>query len=99
MQFSQAYDKEYSLSSNYFKGRGELNLSWILDFYPGIALFHVESTHGTRQEIVLVYSLAMVMNWDINLEFLDYCLSIPKQDSHLLHKNLFVLLSSVEIVG
>ena len=99
MQFTQAYDKEYSISSNYFKGHGDFNLSWILEFYPGITLFHVDSTHGTRKEILFTSSLAMVMKPYINLEFLDYCLSIPKEDIHMLQKNMFVLLSSVEMVG
>ena len=90
MQFTQAYDKEYSISSNYFKVHGELNFSWILEFNSGITLFRVESTHGTRQDIILASSLAMVMNQEINSGFMDYCLSIPKEDSHLLQKISFL---------
>ena len=45
--------------------------------------------HGTRHYIVFVSSLEMVINREINLEFLDYCLSIPKEDIHMIHKNMF----------
>ena len=74
-------------------------MSWILYFYPGITIFRVDNTHGTTQDIVFAYSLTMVMNQEINLEFLDYFLIILKEDSHLLHKKLFVIISLVEMVG
>ena len=73
-------------------------MSWISEFYPEIALFNMESTHGNSQYIVFTYSLVIVINRDINLEFLDYCLSIPKEDIHMIHKNMFVLISLVEMV-
>ena len=55
--------------------------------------------HGTRYDIVFTSSLEMVINWEINIEFMDYFLIFPKEDIHLLKKNMFVLLSLVEMVG
>jgi hypothetical protein len=36
-----AVDKEFSLSSNYPKGHGELFREWIHEHYPGVLLLHV----------------------------------------------------------
>ena len=99
VQFARAYDKEFSRSANYVKGHGEFNMSWLMKNYPSLLLFHVESTHGARQDIVFTSSLAMFMNREVNMEFLDYCLSMPGKDGHILQKNLFVLLSSLEMVA
>ncbi len=45
--FARAYDKEFSLAANYPKGHGELFAEWMKENYPGVLLFHVESTHGS----------------------------------------------------
>ena len=39
---ARAYDKGFSLSSNYPKGFGELFIEWMMDKHPGYVLYHVE---------------------------------------------------------
>ena len=98
---AQAYDKEFSLATNYPKGHGELFAKWMKENYPGELLFHVESTHGSRQDIMFTAALAIAMNRSFNIEFLDYCLCMSdktKQD-HVLQRSLFILLSSVEMAA
>jgi len=77
LAFCRAYDKEFSLAANYPKGHGSHFLSWVKKYYLGVLLFHVESTHGGRQDIMYSSSLAMYINRGINAEFLDHCLKIP----------------------
>jgi hypothetical protein len=77
LAFARAYDKEFSLAANYPKGHGAHFLAFVKKYYPGVLLFHVESTHGGRQDIIYSSSLAMFINRGINVEFLDHCLEIP----------------------
>ena len=97
--FARAYDKEFSLAANYPKGHGELFIEWLKENYPGQLLFHVESTHGSRQDIMFTAALAIAMNRSFNVEFLDYCLwmSDKMKKDHVLQRNLFVVLSSLEM--
>jgi hypothetical protein len=99
--FARAYDKEFSLAVNYPKGHGELFAEWMKENYPGKLLFHVESTHGSRQDIMFTAALAIAMNRAFNVEFLDYCLrmSDKKKKDHVLQRNLFVVLSSLEMAS
>ncbi len=97
--FAQAYDKEFSLSVNYPKGHGELFAEWMKENYPGELLFHVESTHGSRQDIMFTAALAIAMNRLFNIEFLDYCLQMSDKKNHVLQRSLFIVLSSIEMVA
>jgi hypothetical protein len=101
MAFAGAYDKEFSLAANYPKGHGELFVKWIKENYPGELLFHVESTHDSHQDIMFTAALAIVMNRSFNVEFLDYCLrmSDKTKKDHVLQRNLFVVLSSLEMAA
>jgi len=69
--------------------------------YPGELLFHVESTHGSRQDIMFTAALAIAMNRAFNVKFLDYCLrmSDKTKKDHVLQINLFVVLSSLEMAA
>ena len=99
--FARAYDKEFSLAANYPKGHGELFAEWMKENYPGELLFHVESTHGSRQDIMFTAALAIAMNRSFNIDFLDYCLRMSdktKRD-HVLQRSLFVVLLSVEMAA
>ena len=96
--FARAYDKEFSLAANYPKGHGHLFLIWLRKHYPGILLYHVESTHGTRQDILYTSSLAMFINRKVDIEFLAYCLE-GEHDTNILQRNLYVLLTSNEMVA
>jgi hypothetical protein len=88
--FAQAYDKEFSLSANYPKGHGELFAKWMKENYPGELLFHVESTHGSCQDIMFTAALAIAMNRSLNIEFLDYCLRMSDKKNHVKQRSLFV---------
>jgi hypothetical protein len=72
--FAWAYDKEFSFAANYPKGHGELFAEWMKENYPGELLIHVESTHGSRQDIMFTAALEIAMNRVFNVKFLDYCL-------------------------
>jgi hypothetical protein len=99
--FARAYDKEFSLAANFLKGHGELFTEWMKENYPGKLLFHVESTHGSQQDIMFTAALAIAMNQSFNVEFLDYCLwmSDKTKKDHVLQRNLFVVLLSLEMAA
>ena len=97
----RAIDKEFSLSANYPKGHGELFLEWIREHYPGVLLLHVERAAGSRQDLSTEGSLAIYMNYEYYVEFLDEMLR--KRDAHdkasILQQNLFVVLTSSEMLA
>ena len=99
--FARAYYKEFSLAVNYPKGHGELFAKWMKENYPGELLFHVESTHGSCQDIMFTAALAIAMNRSFNIDFLDYCLRMSDKTNkdHVLQRSLFVVLSSVEMAA
>eukprot|EP00956_Cyclotella_meneghiniana_P030815 scaffold78775_cov36-Cyclotella_meneghiniana.AAC.2 len=97
----RAIDKEFSLSANYPKGHGELFLEWIRENYPGVLLLHVERASGSRQDLCTEGCLAIYMNYEYYVEFLDEMLR--KRDANekasILQQNLFVILTSVEMLA
>ena len=95
MTIARAYDKEFNLAMNYPKGHGDFFAEWMKENYPGELLFHVESTHGSCQDIMFTTALAIAMNRSFNIEFLDYCLRMSDKTNkeHVLQRNLFVVLS------
>ena len=58
--------------------------------HPDYVLFHVERVRAARQDLILEASLAIYMNNDPNVDFLDYYLRTPgkRQDNILLHNLL-----------
>jgi hypothetical protein len=97
--FARVYDKEFSLAANYPKGHGELFTEWMKENYPGELLFHVESTHGSRQDSMFKAALAIAMYRLYNIEFVDYCLWMSDKKDHVLQRSLFVVLSSIEMAA
>ena len=97
----RAIDKEFSLSANYPKGHGELFLEWIRENYPGVLLLHVERASGSRQDLCTEGCLAIFMNYEYYVEFLDQMLR--KRDANekasILQQNVFVILTSVELLA
>eukprot|EP00956_Cyclotella_meneghiniana_P032426 scaffold89181_cov36-Cyclotella_meneghiniana.AAC.1 len=97
----RAIDKEFSLSANYPKGHGELFLEWIRENYPGVLLLHVERASGSRQDLCTEGCMAIFMNYEYYVEFLDQMLR--KRDANekasILQQNLFVILTSVEMLA
>ena len=57
-----AYDKGFSISSDYPKGSGELSIEWMMDKHPGYVLYHVEQVRGSRQDMILEALLAIYIN-------------------------------------
>jgi len=72
---------------------------WKKENYPGELLFWVKSTHGSRQDIMFTAVLEIAMNRAFNVKFLDYCLrmSDKTKKDNVLQRNLFVVLSSLDI--
>ena len=98
--FARAYDKGFSLSANYPKGFGELFIQWMMDTHPSYVLYHVERVRGARMDMILEAALAIYMNREVNVEFLDHMLSTPgKSSENVLMRNLFLLLGSPEMAA
>ena len=98
--FARAYDKGFSLSANYPKGFGELFIQWMMDTHPSYVLYHVERVRGARQDMILEAALAIYMNREVNVDFLDHMLSTPgKSSENVLMRNLFLLLGSPEMAA
>ena len=67
----------------------------MVDKHPGYVLYHVEWVQGSRQDMILEASLAIYMNWEVNIELLDDSLRMPgKRRDNILMRNIFVLLTS-----
>ena len=64
-----------------------------------ILLFHVESSHGTRQGIIYSSSLAMHLNCLPNIELLEHAMSVPGKQHKILQTNLYALLTPDEMVA
>ena len=89
----RACDKKYSFCANYPKGHGELFNTWMEEHHHRALLLHVERTTGSRNDLIVVY-----WNNQYWVEFLDDCLRISG-DNILKEQNLFVVLSSLEIIA
>jgi hypothetical protein len=97
---ARAFDKLLKLLCNYLKGDGDLFATFGRNHHPGILLYPVKSTHGSRQDIVFSSSVTMVMNCDVVIRFLDYMLSMPDNDGDsILRRNIFCVLSSSEMIA
>lgn len=66
-----AYHKEFSLTSNYPKGHGELFREWIIQNYPMEFLLHAERANGNRMDVICMGADAVYNNRPKNVEFLD----------------------------
>ena len=94
----RAYHKEFSLTANYPKGHGELFRNWIIKNYPLEFLLHAERATGSRQDLICMGADAIYMNRPLNVEFLDERLRV-RGNENILQKNLFVVLSSLEMIA
>ena len=94
----RAYHKEFSLTANYPKGHGELFREWIIENYPSEFLLHAERSSGSRQDIICMGAPAIYINRPLNVEFLDEKLR-QLGNENILQKNLFIVLSSLEMIA
>ena len=96
---SCAYNKEFGLDANYPKRHRVWFHAWIKMHFRRILLFHVKSTHGTNQNIMYSYSLAIHINHLPSIEFFEHAMSVPGKQHNILQKNLYVLLTSDEMIA
>ena len=61
-------------------------------------LLHAERASGSRQDIICMGADAVYINRPLNVEFLDERLRI-KDNSNILQQNLFIVLSSLEMIA
>ena len=97
----RAIDKMFSLSANYLNGDGAKFAQWMKEKHPGALLLHVERAAGSRQDLCTEGSLPIYMNYEYYLEYLDETLHNVSKDkpAGILRKNLFVVLSSEEMIA
>ena len=96
---ARAFDKEFSGSANYAKGHWLTFSAYVRKYWPGIPLYAVECTHGARMDILFTTAPAMYMNRMVCLYFLRWSLSRKDRTTNILQRNLFVTLSSHEMVA
>ena len=61
-------------------------------------LYHIDRVQGSRQDMILEASLAIYMNQEVNIEFLDESLRmLGKRRNNIRMRNIFVLLASPEM--
>ncbi len=92
----RAVDKEFSLPENYPKGHGDMFKHWLPKYHPGVLLVHIQRTAGSCQDLATKGASAMYWNRIYYIEFLDEGLQGTKDN--ILQENLFVVLTSVEMV-
>ena len=67
----RAFHKEFSLTDNYPKGRGEQFRTWMIKRYPKEFLMHAERATGSRQYIITMGAGPIYWNHTFNVKFLD----------------------------
>jgi len=93
-----AYHKEFSLTANYPKGHGELFREWVMKNYPQEYLMHAERSNGGRQDTICMGAGPIYKNRPVNVHFLDERLRV-KDNDNILQQNLFIILSSLEMIA
>ena len=94
----RAFHKEFSLDANYPKGHGEKFRSWMIKNYPMEFLMHAERATGSRQDLVTMGAGPVYWNRVYSAEFLDKALR-RKGNDNILQQNLFIILSSVDMIA
>ena len=93
-----AFHKEFSLTANYPKGHGKLFREWVMKNYPQEYLMHAERSNGGRQDTICMGAGPIYKNRPINVHFLDDRLRV-KDNDNILQQNLFIILSSLEMIA
>ena len=97
--FARAFDKFFSLSANYPKGKGKDFAEYMKEKFLGVLLFHVEGAQGSRHDLLFMAAPAIYMNRWHCLTYALYLLRIPKKQDNILLRNLVVMMTSVEMVA
>ena len=94
----RALDKCFSLPANYPKGNGVEFKHWLEKYHECVPLYPVQRSTGARNDMILEGAAAVYINGWLYKLFLDEQLSTPRADS-ILQENLFIVLSSVELLA
>jgi hypothetical protein len=100
--FAWAFDKEFSLCTNYPKGHRGLFRQWMKANHPGELLWHVEhAASGGRQGVASMAAFAIFWNRHYCIDFLDEILMYRDTGAkdNILANHFWILLSSVEMVA
>ena len=96
---ARAYDKGFSRNANYVKGFGEDFAPWMKKNKPREEMYHVYNAQGSRHDLCLLAAPAIYMNRLSSVEYMDEILRLPKKRDNILMRNLFVVLTSAEMVA
>ena len=79
-------------------GDGETHHAYHAEYNRGAIVFHVESTHGMRMDVLYLAPVSMYMNEPYNIEYLDFIFQLPGTKLlNILRQNVYVLLSCLEM--
>ena len=92
-----AFHKEFSLTANYPKFRGEQFRTWMMKCYPNNFLMHAERATSSRQDAITMGASPIYWYLKFNIEFLDDVLRVKGARNILQEKN-FTVLSSLEMI-
>ena len=81
-----AFNKEFSLTSNYPKGHIEQFRTRMMKRYPSEFLMHIERATGSRQDIITMGAGPIYWNRKFNVEFLDDVLRVKGASNILQEK-------------
>ena len=93
-----AFHKEFSLTANYPKGRGEKFRGWMIKHYPEEVVMHAKQATGSRQDLITLGAGPIYWNRKFDVEFLDGVIHV-RGASNILQENLFTVLSSLEMIA
>ena len=88
-----AVNKEFSLCDSYPKGREELFRDWIETYHPGVLIFLIERSSGSRQDLSIEGSGLVYMNLPYWIAFLDKGPRMPRDN--ILQENIIIIRSSL----
>ena len=96
--FLISIEKEFSRCVNYVKGYEYQFYHWMSHNHPGAQLWPVEIYSGSWQYLVCLDVVPLYLNREYYLGFIYKCLC-NYGISNILQDNLFIILSSTEIIA
>ena len=92
--FIHAFQKEFSLDSNFSKWHGEKFIDWMIKNYPNEFIMNTERASVSRQYIITMGAGPIYWKRIFNVDLLDDYLSI-KDNTNILQQNIFTILTSI----